>query len=708
MAIQIRRGTNAEWESNKSNIVAGEPAVATDEGRFFIGTGTGTYAEMSNIENLAEAFDSSTTYAVGDYCTYGGKLYKFTSAHSGAWSSGDVSEVTVTDDLGGEAIAMIGDLSDLTTTAKSDVVSAINEVDGEVANIDYALNGGTTPVDVGTDNHGYYSASNYTLTYNSDSSSHSFIIDLSDYIGESVKVVFNTTNTSSTRVTALCNSERKYVSNDERIYEKDMTQSGFVVTPTATHYYLYISYSSGGSQLSVVATDTGESINHKIDVIENLVANETVFVATNGNDNNDGLSANPLKTVNKALEMGASKILVKSGKYSGQQIDLSKAKHKNITIASFTDNGHAIFYAPESTLATSETKLDGYSKVYYASGSHSFTTNNIWLFQDGIADETTEISSSEVHPLQRGQSYRCLDTKIQKCTSTTLNEALAEIDAYDGYKFFYDSNNARTYFSRPSTVNSSNPICASFGYRFLTNADRSFTLNLIGIETKYYGINVNNTTNSYIVDCKASNVCGEGCFTYDSALGVTFKKCEAGFAFKGSNGDGFNGHGTTTGEDFPKQITASLIECWSHDNNDDGYSDHERSETSIFGGLYEYNGKGGVVPSYGSHCVCHDVLSRGNYNGFYYTGTKLDEGNGGQLVCYNCIAENNKKGGAKTGFLVDGNGNRLILYNCKSISNRKGFDTTSQSHIVLYDCGAYGNEITKDGNVSANNTTIVS
>lgn len=50
MAIQIRRGTNAQWESNKSNIVAGEPAVTTDTGRFFVGTGNGTFKEYANMD----------------------------------------------------------------------------------------------------------------------------------------------------------------------------------------------------------------------------------------------------------------------------------------------------------------------------------------------------------------------------------------------------------------------------------------------------------------------------------------------------------------------------------------------------------------------------------------------------------------------------------------------------------------------------------
>lgn len=51
MAIQIRRGTESAWNSNKSNIVAGEPAIATDTGRLFVGTGTGTYAEFPNTTN---------------------------------------------------------------------------------------------------------------------------------------------------------------------------------------------------------------------------------------------------------------------------------------------------------------------------------------------------------------------------------------------------------------------------------------------------------------------------------------------------------------------------------------------------------------------------------------------------------------------------------------------------------------------------------
>lgn len=57
MAIQIRRGTKAGWDSNKSNIVAGEPAIATDTEQVFVGTGSGTYVELASTDYV----DSKTS-----------------------------------------------------------------------------------------------------------------------------------------------------------------------------------------------------------------------------------------------------------------------------------------------------------------------------------------------------------------------------------------------------------------------------------------------------------------------------------------------------------------------------------------------------------------------------------------------------------------------------------------------------------------------
>lgn len=99
MAIQIRRGTNANWESNYSNIVDGEPAITTDTERFMVGTSSGAFAEFANVEVLADEFDANHSYIVGEPCTYKGKIQVCTTPHSGAWNSSHFSPMSLNDAL---------------------------------------------------------------------------------------------------------------------------------------------------------------------------------------------------------------------------------------------------------------------------------------------------------------------------------------------------------------------------------------------------------------------------------------------------------------------------------------------------------------------------------------------------------------------------------------------------------------------------------
>lgn len=124
MAIQIRRGTDAQWEALKGNIVVGELATTTDTERAFLGTGNGTYFEMANIDLIADEFDSSVSYAEGDVCIYQGKLYQFTANHSGAWSGTDVEQVTASEvGSGGTAISDLQDNALIHRTASGSIAS---------------------------------------------------------------------------------------------------------------------------------------------------------------------------------------------------------------------------------------------------------------------------------------------------------------------------------------------------------------------------------------------------------------------------------------------------------------------------------------------------------------------------------------------------------------------------------------------------------
>lgn len=99
MAIQIRRGTNANWDANNSNIVEGEPAITVDSERFFVGTSAGEYAEFANIGLVADEFSSSHDYIIGEICLHDGSVQKCTTPHSGAWDASDFTAVDLNDGI---------------------------------------------------------------------------------------------------------------------------------------------------------------------------------------------------------------------------------------------------------------------------------------------------------------------------------------------------------------------------------------------------------------------------------------------------------------------------------------------------------------------------------------------------------------------------------------------------------------------------------
>ncbi len=461
-----------------------------------------------------------------------------------------------------------------------------------------------------------------------------------------------------------------------------------------------------GTLQTAAAANTAAIASLRTDFDSTLSA---AFVSVSGSDSSSGTATAPFATVNKALQSGAGCIILSEGVYE-QTIDLRNAVSKTVFIVNGSPTGRVIFRPADSLLTDNETPVSGCTNVYSAVVSAAFAPQNKWIFQDGAADASTFISDSDRLPLQRGNTYRCEDTKLEKCTAQTAADAIAEIENADTYKWFYDSSNAILYFSRPQEVTAQYPLRASFGTTLFSGGSRSISLHMSGIETKYMVCNVTDTSQSHLVDCKSSNVYGDGAFVYNRCIGLTFERCEASRCFSGTNGDGFNAHSNNTGDVRSKQTTVSLIDCWSHDNNDDGYSDHERSETTIIGGLYEYNGKGGVTPSYGSHCNCYNVHSRHNHNGFLYTGTAAaaEGGKFGQLYCNGCVAAYNTAGGTQVGFRVSDSGNSAVLVNCRSIGNKYGYYADSTTHgMRLTDCFTKDNQFPKFGNITVENTTLL-
>ena len=429
---------------------------------------------------------------------------------------------------------------------------------------------------------------------------------------------------------------------------------------------------------------TAVTVGGELATVKDGLRNRTLYVAPSGNDSNDGSETKPLATINMALTKGATVVMLSAGTYF-QSIDLSLSQTGTVDLKKIDG---VVRFKPtqEQKIITSETKESGYNKVYSGVLSETITAGNNWIYQENVADASTLITDGERHPLERGYTNRCASTCIKKCSSANLADALAEIDNSDEYLWFADGG--KLYFSRPSTVTSTHPISISRGEKLFLNNSPKNTICMNGIRCEFIAINLDKTRNSEIADCSAGYIFGSGGITYDDATNTKLIRCEAYRVCNGSTGDGINAHVTSGSGLLAKRTTGTLLDCWSHDNRDDGFSDHEWCESTIIGGLFEYNGKSGITPSYGSQCTCYSALSRNNYNGFYYTGASADTGIGGQLLCVGCASENNTRGNnqAHAGFLVDSSDGKLILVNCHTSGNAIGYYVATGSTAYISGC----------------------
>lgn len=82
-------------------------------------------SEKADLSVIADEFDSTATYAVDDYVIYEGVLYKCTTAHSGAWDATDFTATLVSDEFGSGGGGGVADLSAVAPTFSDSTVYAV-------------------------------------------------------------------------------------------------------------------------------------------------------------------------------------------------------------------------------------------------------------------------------------------------------------------------------------------------------------------------------------------------------------------------------------------------------------------------------------------------------------------------------------------------------------------------------------------------------
>lgn len=427
--------------------------------------------------------------------------------------------------------------------------------------------------------------------------------------------------------------------------------------------------------------------------------------AVNGNDTNPGTTESAaLATFAAAFsKTGVDTTIILIGDTTEHLNIKTKSNQRSVRLIGKSGLVNRIICG---TKIDSGTLVAGTTNVYQTPLSSFSTATQFQLYQHEVFDENTLIPDDERHPLQRGKTYRCDSTKITPVTS------LDAVKTSPGYTFFYDTDAQMLYVKiKEGTTLAANPVYIPGGSGISGN-DGSVAFEMVNIEVWYGSVSLRLCHGGRAIDCAAKYAFGGGAWSWEAAIGVELIRCEAARAFSGSStGDGFNAHSTTTGPALAKHTVATMIDCWSHDNNDDGYSDHERCETTIIGGLFEYNVKAGLTPAFGCHDTIYNAYCRKQVNnGIALVGsaTEAEGGRGSQIFVIGCICENNANNyyvsGDKSG--KDENFGKFV--NCISLNGSKyGYLCGTNARIELNNCTDSGSPTAKSGNIVVNNAALV-
>ena len=566
--------------------------------------------------------------------------------------------------------------------------------------------------------------------YNSSSAKGRFL-DVTAYRGKTMRLK---ARTSRTAVYAFLASKNNYTSNStpdfvegtQRVTVAGGTTVEVTVPDNAT--LLYVEYNKGATSTESNLTYPASvafmgTINDKVEIFASEVNKSAVAAihvnAESGNNSNDGLTpATAVATVAQALLLsGQDAHIILHGDTTEYVTFVSR---KRVTMTNAPGEKARIVRGSKISEATYDSATGIYSKDISDVADTTFgkatAAANYWIYQHDVPDASTLIPVSERHPAQRGATYRCGSARLTRYTSLAALQAVESMPAY-----YYDSANTMLYFRiADGTTLATNPIVLPiYNNRGLRAYETE--VHLTGIDVLYGYVALSRCTGSTITDCSAMYAFGGendscGCFVLWSSRDVTFTRCEAARATLGTSsatGDGFNIHLGST-ENFTdrrvKYMTATLIDCWGHDNSDEGSSDHGRSEVTYIGGLYEHNGTG-CAPAVGSCSTFYNVTFRANdteglRNGATISLTADQVGVGTCTFAYNCLSENNGGRGFETSNGKAGRPNAMTLVGCKAVNNTGvGFysSDTGKNPMYLYDCSYSGS-----GTAVSNAAAIIS
>lgn len=399
------------------------------------------------------------------------------------------------------------------------------------------------------------------------------------------------------------------------------------------------------------------NIQSILDIESTYDANKIYYVTTTGSDSNNGKSADmAFATFNKAISEGAEVIYAERGTYN--QSIISKDTSHKLQIVPYENNTYNTS-VPDRPLITINNGISLDNLVLNAGIlSQAF---------DGTDRFYKVFISHELPPTLTILSYTGYNVGVWQLHSDDSNDkelvpVLTSNELSTAGTVYWDGT---TIFIHPySTPYSGFVVCGDTEYGIdIENKDDVVLEDVCVKYSLYTNIQIRNCMNATIQNCQSLYTVLDDGVSLDNS-NVNLYKCMA----RHSMSDGYNIH--EYGE-------SNFFDCESWYNLDDGISHHKGCKGTIYGGQYNFNGKGGNSPTTGSLVNSFNAIYRGNRWGFY---SVKDTANIGRthVVNGNLIVDN------QFGIRCSGSGQIVISINNQFSGNQYNNVTDEDGVIMSY------------------------
>lgn len=401
-----------------------------------------------------------------------------------------------------------------------------------------------------------------------------------------------------------------------------------VLRVTTPGVYYYTPFSTG--YLSTFAFNASNF--HVAFKVTKLRPKDVLYVSPTGNDNSNGLSIDTaLRTFQRAIDLGARKIIAKRGKYYHQTIKLSgngeELSIKPYDYTSYTDS------QPDRPLIEiiNGTELANLQQdsTYSSLLSQSFEGNDAWTAV--FITHTLPPSTSGFRGYNNAGLWQISGTDVYS-NDKRVNPVLTIDECI---------STAGTFFWNGTTVYV-HPYNIEYESFMVQDAiDYGIELrNLNKLELQDVSVKFSKQSNFYLINCMDMHL--NNCISqYTNVIN--------GFQMNNSNGILENCQAYNSRDDgFGAQEygVTSYLNCIGNYNDDDGISHHYGERAFIIGGEYGHNGKGGVAsPTYGAYVNVYNVYTHHNDAGIYATN-ESESRDYATRTCFvnNCLIINNRIG----------------------------------------------------------------